>query len=247
MLKTLLLLQACFFVNAFAGQERGGGNELEREFVKMGYLAAIVIENTQKSGSDLFEGFNLDSFKLALDEVEVHALSKVCNPEMTDLSTGIVKKGRCLEARYTRGLNLIEFDEKVWVQKNCLEQLGLVMHEYGRASNNEGGNYKYSSRIDKADIKKSCDEIDRQRRARKAPAVDSNCATANQQLTDFLVQMCSHKDYYRTCLARQISNYIADVGRSCNGQGAVNACLKAAQPHLGAEAILFCSAFKNKF
>jgi len=161
----ILILQISLYGNAFAGQERGGGREVERDFVKMARFAAKAIENTQKSGSRLFDGFNLQAFNNAIDQVEVVALAKVCVPDAIDLTTGGTVWGRCMDAQFLQNQNRIEFDENIWYEKPCLEQVALTVHEYGRASKNENGNYKYSSLVDRMDIRNSCEERYRQKAA----------------------------------------------------------------------------------
>ena len=164
MKKLTSILCAVFTLSAFAGQERGGGDEFEREFVKMAMLASKVIGYHQQHATGLFDGFDLAAFNKAINEVEAYALPKVCEPDQTNLSTGGVTKGRCLDAQYLPAQGRIEFDKNRWNKKTCMQMVALTIHEYGRASNNEDGNYKYSSRVDQANINNSCDEIDRQRK-----------------------------------------------------------------------------------
>lgn len=127
------------------GQERGGGKQVELEFAEMGRLASGALAGSLRGGEGLFEGLNLGHFNLALSATEIWAKPDLCETSI-DLTTGGASR-RCLDARYLPELNRIEVSEKDWAPKSCLEKAALAVHEFGRASGNEDGNYFYSSRV----------------------------------------------------------------------------------------------------
>ena len=129
----------------YAGQERGGGTEIERNFVENARQSLTNISTSIQSGEKYFDGFNVNAFQTALETTEVKEVKEIC--EITqDPNTGKVYK-RCLDAHYYPAKNLIEFSTDAWKSKTCMEKMGIVLHEFGRASGNENGNYKYSSQV----------------------------------------------------------------------------------------------------
>lgn len=119
------------------GQERGGGRESELQFVEIAQLVGRGIEQSLKGGKSDFTGFNLGAFYSAIDGTQVRAKPHLC--EAGGLS--------CLDAQYLPELKLVELSERAWPGKSCLEKAALVTHEYGRASGNEDGNYRFSSKV----------------------------------------------------------------------------------------------------
>lgn len=136
-----ILLVLCLALNTKAavpqGQERGGGRQTELEFVEVAQLVGRAIEQSLKNGKSDFSGFDVSAFYSAINLTEVKAKPHLC--EAGGLS--------CLDARYIPESNLIEMSEKNWPGKTCTEKAALVTHEYGRASGNEDGNYRFSSKV----------------------------------------------------------------------------------------------------
>lgn len=150
-MKTILLFLSIAFSAQAAvpeGQERGGGRESELEFVEVAQLAGKAIERSLKNGKNDFAGFDVSAFYAAIAGTQVRAKPHLC--EAGGLS--------CLDAQYLPELSLIELSERAWPGKTCLEKAALVTHEYGRASGNEDGNYRFSSRVKWSDeILVACD------------------------------------------------------------------------------------------
>jgi hypothetical protein len=148
-----------FSLVAFAspqGQERGGGRQSELEFVEVGQLALKAIARSQTAGKSEFAGFDAAAFSRALETTEVSARPHLCETKI-DLNSG-GEKTTCLDARYIPEEAKIEMSEREWTKKSCLDQAALAVHEYGRASGNENGNYKYSSRVKNShDFWDACD------------------------------------------------------------------------------------------
>jgi len=141
-----------FSMVAFAspqGQERGGGRQSELDFVEVAQLAVKAIALSQAAGEQEFVGFNKESFSRSQETTQVSARPHLCETKI-DLNTG-GEKTTCLDARYIPEEAKIELSEKEWPRKSCLDRVALAVHEYGRASGNENGNYRFSSRVRSSD------------------------------------------------------------------------------------------------
>lgn len=144
-MRILVFLCACLMMPAFAGQERGGGKQVERDYVEIATLLFNAISDSVKRKEIVFDGFDLEQFRLALLRTQVSAMPQVCRTNI-DVTTGGATT-KCVDADYDRWAMLIEFSERSWAKMNCLERFGHTLHEYGRASGNEDGNYRFSSRV----------------------------------------------------------------------------------------------------
>lgn len=155
---------ALFTLNAFAGEDgpgvSGGGLEVERNFVAVARVVSENIQTSLSSSEKVFEGFNLPAFEAAIERTHVQALEELCFDQL-DLITGKWLATRCLDAEYFQKENRIDVSIKNWQTKNCIQKMGVVLHEYGRASANEDSNYKYSSRLSSsAVIRGACERWD---------------------------------------------------------------------------------------
>lgn len=168
-MRKIFLVVSLLSVTAFGGfGTRGGGMEVEREFVKIAGFAAAFIDYSIKRGSNHFDGFSLTLFEKAINDVEIYGLQKICEQNMGSTIGGQIAPERCTDAHYLPEKNHIEFDINIWNMKTCMQKMSIVTHEYGRASGNEGGNYKYSSKIDQIDdLSTFCNGYDRQLNKRK--------------------------------------------------------------------------------
>jgi hypothetical protein len=160
MMFLLLALGLGLSLNAQAapsqGQERGGGKQIELEFAEVGQLVAKAIGQSFKNGKADFQGFDLPAFLQAMDRTEIRAKPDLCSTKIDPNSGGTEE--RCLDAQYLPEQSKIEVSEKEWRKKTCMEQAALAVHEYGRASANENGNYRFSSRVRNSDeVQAACD------------------------------------------------------------------------------------------
>lgn len=127
--------------NAIAMKEGGGGNTRELEFVTIAQLFIRSVELTNSTDSD-FSGFDMQAFKQAMQTTQV---KRICDPDDDSIAKKMIE--HCPEGEYLPEKNLIQFDTIAWDHKSCIEKMGIVVHEYGRAAGLENGNYKFSSRI----------------------------------------------------------------------------------------------------
>lgn len=168
------------------GQERGGGKQVELEFAEMGRLASGSLANSLSSGERLFDGIKIGHFNLALSATEIWAKPDLCETKI-DLTTGGASR-RCLDARYLPEMNRIEVSEKEWRPKSCLEKAALAVHEFGRASGNEDGNYFYSSRVKSSQaFSDACDLFEReqgQRCEKKLHALKVSLSRAAYEISE---------------------------------------------------------------
>lgn len=145
MLKIFITSLLAMNTYAAIGNDAGGGGKTEElEFTQ---VAQIFSSNLDRSlaTEDLFKDFDSEAFQTAISKTEIKARENLCSTE-TDLTSGSTRT-HCLDAQYLPEKNLIEVSLNTWKGKKCIEKMGLVVHEYGRAASIEDGNYKYSSRV----------------------------------------------------------------------------------------------------
>lgn len=131
---------------AYAGNEGGGGHRVENQFFEIAQVAMRGIQKEINEGnSKLFEGFDVNSFEAAVVSNEVYAVANLC-VTYQDHNNGQIFH-RCEDGRYFPDEKKILVSISEWEKKSCVEKVSLVVHEFGRASANEGGNYKYSSKV----------------------------------------------------------------------------------------------------
>ena len=147
LLSNLILLGSLTCLSTVhAGNEGGGGHRVENQFFEMAQIAIQGIQlETNKGNSELFAGFNINSFKEAIVSNEVYAVADLC-VTYQDHNNGEIFH-RCEDGRYLPDEKKILVSISEWEKKSCIEKVSLVVHEFGRASGNEGGNYKYSSKV----------------------------------------------------------------------------------------------------
>lgn len=222
------------------GQERGGGKQVELEFAEMGRLASGALANSLKEGESLFEGFKLGHFNLALSATEIWAKPDLCETRI-DLTTGGAIR-RCLDARYLPEMNRIEVSEKDWRPKTCLEKAALAVHEFGRASGNEDGNYFYSSRVKSSQaFWDACDLFEREQSRRcekKLPALKVSLGRAAEE---FRQEKSGRKalDMYVVTIENIMEKWGKVNGGQCS-ESAEAACLESCTDIAGISCVDVC-------
>lgn len=219
----------------YAGQERGGGITIERNFVEYAQAAAKGIAGSLQAGEKYFEGFNLAEFQRALDTTEVKALPNLCKT-LQDSNTGKTW-AQCLDAEYYSNDKRIEFSSEAWNAKGCMDKLALTIHELGRASGNENGNYKYSSQvIFSGDFRDICKDFS------SALTCDSKVQYLEQSLRKAVAEIPEDYDFIvqsRYIILRWVQAYAQD---RCTQAEAM--CMNVCYPKGGESCFSVCAILR---
>lgn len=110
----LILILSVTLNQSLAGNEGGGGHHTENQFFEIAHLAlAGIQEDLIKYGDQsLFAGFNINSFKDAISQTEVSAVTELCTTSQ-DHNNGEIFH-RCEDGRYYPDEKLIKISINEW-------------------------------------------------------------------------------------------------------------------------------------
>ena len=240
----VLLVLLCG-VNIFAAQERGGGSRTELNFVEIARYALAGIQDSIRQSEGLFDGMDIAAFQKAIEATEIFAVQSLCYSEV-DGKTGIVRK-RCLDAQYIPSLNRIEVSEDAWWTKLCRQRMGIAVHEFGRASGNENGNYKFSSKVVASHaIFNQCDRHGVDLPDINPPPHEVTCNTK----VKYLEEMLREYDSLDTSTELKRADYIVSIrsvmapwndgyGKECREESE-QTCLKVCRPKVQSQCLPLC-------